>query len=238
MCGIYCSLSRHQHIPPSGAVKSLLHTRGPDDANQICTPDERNSSYITLYSTVLSLRGSVTVSQPYSHSTTTCSLCWNGEAWSVAGEQPNGNDTKLVFEILEKATSEPIQPLDSLEELSFCAKRISQAMSQVAGPYAFVFHDPANCRLYFGRDFLGRRSLLRRVTEDGDVILTSITDGAVEGSWSEVEADGVYCIDLSDKSYGRNLPEGALRRWGGFFVANAPHTVRDTSCNSTKSVGP
>ncbi|KAK4506574.1 hypothetical protein PRZ48_000306 [Zasmidium cellare] len=128
--------------------------------------------------------------------------------------------------------------MDAHEELVYAATTISQAMSQVAGPYAFVFHDAARRRLFFGRDFLGRRSLLRQITRDGDILLSSVTDGATSNSWSEVEADGVYCIDLSKRSYSRDKFEGELNMWGNYFVANAPHTVQSSTPGDNISVIP
>lgn len=78
------------------------------------------------------------------------------------------------------------------------AKQIASGLSCVAGPYAFVFLDRERGHLYFGRDFLGRRSLCWRQTSEGDLTLCSITDGNSSHHWREVEADGVYFIDMKD----------------------------------------
>ncbi|KAF2171291.1 hypothetical protein M409DRAFT_63634 [Zasmidium cellare ATCC 36951] len=230
MCGIFCSVSRHCHILPSREVQGLLDARGPDASNVVYispedSPDGVPGAFTTLCSTVLSLRGQVTVSQPFRRSSSGSTICWNGEAWSIAGAQPDGNDTAHVFDILEKAARQPVPVMDAHEELLYATQSISRAISQVAGPYAFVFHHAVSHRLFFGRDFLGRRSLLHRITEEGDLLLSSVTDGTIDNSWSEVEADGVYCIDLSKRSYSRDTHEDAFHKWGEHFVANAPHTV-------------
>lgn len=245
MCGIFCSVSRHRHIPPSEDVQRLLATRGPDTWNtvQVQPKEGLNEStsafttFTTLCSTVLSLRGAVTVGQPFRRPSSESTLCWNGEAWRIGGEQPNGNDTERIFDVLDDAVQQPVPVMDAHEELVYATTSISKAISQVAGPYAFVFHDALGCRLFFGRDFLGRRSLLRQITRDGDLVLSSVTDGVAEDVWSEVEANGVYGIDLSGRSYSRDTHEGNVQQWGDYFVANAPHTTKDLSTVENKSVG-
>lgn len=242
MCGIFCSLSRSEYIPPLEGISELLHARGPDATNQACVQSEteqntESAAYITLYSTVLSLRGSVTVQQPYRREDSRSFLCWNGEAWSIAGERPDGNDTARIFRLIENAARQPIPPMDAREEIACSLRAISQALSQVAGPYAFVFHDPIACRTYFGRDFLGRRSLLRRVTAQGDVLLSSVTNGVAGTGWSEIEADAIYCLDLSGRSYGRDHQGDDFQKWGDFVVAKASHVSPHMKPDDITSVG-
>lgn len=242
MCGIFCSVSRHQHIPPSEDVRILLEARGPDASNSIHVKssgvNESTSASTILCSTVLSLRGAVTVSQPFRRPSSESTLCWNGEAWGIGGEQPDGNDTEHIFDILDKAAQQPVPVMDAHEELGYATTSISDAISQVSGPYAFVFHDAVGSRLFFGRDFLGRRSLLRQITCDGDLILSSVTNAVAEDVWFEVEANGVYGIDLSKRSYSRDTQQGQIQEWGDYFVANAPHTTQDPTNVENKSVGP
>lgn len=107
-------------------------------------------------------------------------------------------------------------------------------MSQIAGPYAFVFVDASRSSVYFGRDFLGRRSLLYKVDADGNLLLSSVTNGSSGEGWSEVEADGVYCIDLSLQSVSAT---GNLERWGDFVVAKTAYTHVDGQINNSLSVG-
>lgn len=119
-------------------------------------------------------------------------LCWNGEAWSIGGEPTSGNDTKAIHRLLVSA----LEPCGIIKDPTESASRIAKALSSVAGPYAFVFFDQTHGRLYFGRDFLGRRSLLKCVTDTGDLIISSVSDGDPAAGWAEIEADGVYCVDL------------------------------------------
>jgi asparagine synthetase B (glutamine-hydrolysing) len=232
MCGIFCSVSRHAHIEPSQGVTALLQARGPDASN---TKHIRGrDAFLTYHSTVLSLRGSTTTTQPFNKPGSGSTLCWNGEAWSVRGERPDGNDTTRIFDVLQQATCGSGEGTS----LTRAAIAVSKGLSEVAGPYGFVFYDDVHSRMYFGRDFLGRRSLLRRVDTHGNLLLTSVTNGASTENWSEVEADGIYCIDLTTRSAtGHGPSENDIQRWGDFTVVKVPYQHIDAQSNITQSVG-
>ena len=61
-----------------------------------------------------------------------------------------------------------------------------------------MFYDATNNHIYYGRDCLGRRSLLQKSTPDGALVLSSVCDNATGEAWAEVEADGIYFVDLND----------------------------------------
>jgi asparagine synthetase B (glutamine-hydrolysing) len=173
----------------------LLKQRGPDSIGQHQTLIESTSDaqkasthvYATFLSTVLALRGSGVVEQPLRNDATGSVLCWNGEAWSISGDVVVGNDSQLVFSrLLEACTS-------SAEDST---RKIVELLSSIRGPYALVFYDAPNERIYYGRDCLGRRSLLRKSTPDGTLVLSSVCDNATGEAWSEVEADGIYMMNL------------------------------------------
>lgn len=229
MCGIFCSLSRHRHINPTAPVRDLLTARGPDASNQVniqCEAQRSSPTFITCFSTVLSLRGSATVAQPLQDQTSQSTLCWNGEAWSIQGARPVGNDTVSVLELLKRSTSH-IPSISPMQDVSL-------AMSQIAGPYAFVFIDASRSKVYFGRDFLGRRSLLFKVDAEGNLLFSSVTDGSCGDGWSEVEADGVYCVDLTI----RYVPDSSnSERCGDFFITKRAYTHIDAGNHNSTSVG-
>lgn len=116
--------------------------------------------------------------------------CWNGEAWTLAGKPVVGNDSTQVFSLLRTAfrlcSSESFQPQQTVPD----------ALATITGPYAFVYFDHASRVLCFGRDPLGRRSLMFRAGAKGEFMLASVAD-ADEPGWQEVEPDGIYFIDLS-----------------------------------------
>jgi hypothetical protein len=193
MCGIFFSLSRTGHVTPDTSTQRLLQNRGPDSTGQhqtiIESSTERASTrlHATFLSTVLALRGNDIVEQPLRDDATASVLCWNGEAWSIAGHAVDGNDSRLVFTKLLHACTGPRDA---------SARRVIELLSVVRGPYALVFYDAFHKRIYYGRDCLGRRSLLQKSTPDGTLVLSSVCDNASGESWAEVEADGIYIVDV------------------------------------------
>jgi asparagine synthetase B (glutamine-hydrolysing) len=157
--------------------------------------DAASPLHASFLSTVLSLRGSSIVQQPLRDEQTASILCWNGEAWSVGDAPVIGNDSQLVFDKLLTASSE-----STATEMAM--KAVVGLMSSIRGPYAFVFYDAPNKLMYYGRDCMGRRSLLHKSTPDATLILSSVCDNADGESWAEVEADGIYVVDLTSLSSG------------------------------------
>lgn len=192
MCGIFFSLSRHGHIAPDDRTATLLRNRGPDHTGlhqPVVARQDGTDLKTTFLSTVLSLRGTQVISQPLVDPSTASVLCWNGEAWSINGDAVAGNDSQLVFEHLLKACA--IASSDT-------KSAVVQLLSHIRGPYALVFFDAVNNCIYYGRDCLGRRSLLQKSTSDGSLVLSSVCDNATGDAWTEVEADGIYLVDLNN----------------------------------------
>lgn len=229
-------------MQPDPPVRDLLRRRGPDSLGHAASKYTARTSqaktdgkYLTFVSTVLSLRGSRTVTQPVQDSEASSILCWNGEAWSIGKEPTSGNDTAAIFDLLRSAIHSDGDLQHSPQEPNF----IAEALSTVAGPYAFVFYSGTTGKLYFGRDFLGRRSLLYKVTDHG-LLLTSVTSGASDdGGWSEVEADGIYCLDLENQAGLAESSDQEAVQWGGWLVSRRPYRVAvgsDESQNSSVGV--
>lgn len=215
MCGIFFSLSRHEYISPDKSTVDLLHNRGPDFIKITTATIEQNGEggsvlYATFLSTVLSLRGAEVVKQPVTDHPTVCILCWNGEAWSINGDPVTGSDTKVVYDGLIEAASTGGRPA------------VIELLSNIRGPYALIFWDQFNKSLYYGRDCLGRRSLLKKITTDGSLLLSSVCDNASGEGWEEVEADGIYMLDLEDSC---NL----------FAAYKVPHVRMGEKLNDTLS---
>jgi asparagine synthetase B (glutamine-hydrolysing) len=125
--------------------------------------------------------------QPLVDPQTQSVLCWNGEAWKIAGERVQGNDTEQIFNLFLQAVGNG--STNSVESLA-------EAISSISGPFAFVFYDAVNSRLFYSRDCLGRRSLLEGFDEQGNLKLCSICDSASVDCFKEVGTEGVYTIDL------------------------------------------
>ena len=198
MCGIHVAITRN---PGTGALPSFLHgclcNRGPDHFGQVTTPlktpttSDSDGAFLTFTSTVLSLRGDHLTKQPFQNQQTGSVLCWNGEAWKIGGRVVEGNDGEAVFALLSGAAS--------CSQTGSRNDAVLEALRSIEGPFAFVYFDAYAKTLYFGRDRLGRRSLLMCHDDtEGSVVISSVA-GACDEKWKEVEADGIYSVALHEE---------------------------------------
>lgn len=193
MCGIHTSLSTEDFLLPSPILKQLLCDRGPDHTGDQKVTIEKQGVKCYLYftATVLALRGGHVTAQPFLDAKTGSLLCWNGEAWKIGPNVVTGNDGQAVFSAL----------LGAVERQSNASEAIAavlQVLNSISGPFAFVFLDRTNEQIFFGRDRLGRRSLLS-CTDINSVEFASTADPS-RGTWQEVEADAVYLLSLNHES--------------------------------------
>jgi asparagine synthetase B (glutamine-hydrolysing) len=188
MCGIHASISRKVFEAAGDDLKNLLSRRGPDHVGESTVRVEANdgtSYYVSFTSTVLALRGGQVTTQPFQSPNST--LCWNGEAWKVNTDPIIDNDGQFVFDLLSKASSSQRSATESVAA-------VLEVLRSISGPFAFVYLDRNHNTLYFGRDCLGRRSLLYNVDRLPDSVEFSSSGDPMNGTWKEVEADGVYHI--------------------------------------------
>ncbi|EER14298.1 asparagine synthetase, putative [Perkinsus marinus ATCC 50983] len=153
------------------------------------------------------MRGSQgAVQQPYC--TDDHILLWNGELFNDELNGPSRSDTIEVFDRL-CATEEPIIALEALK-----------------GPFAFVYYDARRGEIWFGRDRLGRRSLL--LSNDTENGLTIASVGSIGGKFevAEVPAEGsVYCLDLKSRRIREvPYPTGVPFRKEAFWNTNTTDT--------------
>jgi hypothetical protein len=230
MCGIFFSLSRHEPILLNPRTAHLLKSRGPDSLGTLRlvipgdhSPDTPASDiHVTFVTTVLSLRGTTITEQPLKDESSGSVLCWNGEAWSIADQPVSGSDSRAVFNTLLASPS-----TGSIDAKAVAIEDTIRVMSSIKGPYAFVYYDARHRCLFYGRDCLGRRSLLRKRFADGSLVLSSVCDNTTGENWGEIEADGIYLVDLS-----RN-PDSTLPA-----VTHIPHRLRgDDPIKGLHSVG-
>ncbi|KAF1990746.1 cytoplasm protein [Aulographum hederae CBS 113979] len=197
MCGIHCTVSWHGFASIDASHEEKLRARGPDSichhkvAVQHPTAHAPHA-FLTFTSTVLSLRGSEIVAQPLVDHSTGSVLCWNGEAWNIASSPVPCNDSKTIFTLLLHVAV----TTDGDRETS--KDRVLDILSSIRGPFAFVFYDASNTRLFFGRDCLGRRSLVQWAGSAGDFCLSSISDNVNPDSVTELVANNVYVLKLGD----------------------------------------
>ncbi|EXM24164.1 hypothetical protein FOTG_08661 [Fusarium oxysporum f. sp. vasinfectum 25433] len=187
MCGIHAIISPSPEQTLTSVSERCLVNRGPDHTGTVRM--QLDDLFLTFTSTVLSLRGDHVAKQPLVDHVTESILCWNGEAWGIRGESVQGNDGEAILALLAEASRGAGDVLDILRAIE--------------GPFAFIYLDKPAKRLYYGRDRLGRRSLL--VRDGSPFVLSSIAETPVDG-WTEVEADGCYTLDLSKG----DSPEGLV----------------------------
>ncbi|KAH8154286.1 uncharacterized protein LAJ45_02054 [Morchella importuna] len=183
MCGILFTLRPPSTsspstttAPPSETLTTRISQRGPDLTHTHHTHHASNT--LTFTSSVLSLRGptDTITPQPLVDPSTGSVLCWNGEAWRANGSplEPGVNDGAAIFQRLLAGGDD-----------------VAAVMECVEGPWAMVYWDAVAGRLWYGRDALGRRSLLWRSDEEGRLVVASVGDGH---GWSEVDADGLRWV--------------------------------------------
>ncbi|BCS27145.1 asparagine synthetase domain-containing protein [Aspergillus puulaauensis] len=216
MCGIFFSLTAQDTPVVAGTdLRYLLAKRGPDEGtysigvrgaklNKLFNCEGGRPLWLSFGSTVLSMRGDGVVRQPLTDSGRTGSiLAWNGDAWKIAGQPiPERNDTEIVFSHLLQASTQDYLS-GNYNGVPDSAQRVAETVSKITGPFAFVFYDAANFRLYFGRDCLGRRSLCWGLDEAGNLTICSLSSSP---AFEEIEADGIYMIEFEEDLFADHEP--------------------------------
>lgn len=191
MCGIYFSLSRVEARQPDSKDLENLRARGPHALQTIERSGPQDNyrvdavSHLIFSSSVLALRGDKIQSQPLVDDTTGSVLCWNGEAWKFDGDRIDGNDTHRVFRELCAAVASG--------DLS---QGISNVLTKITGPFAFVFYDALHSTVYYGRDRLGRRSLIQQQPDADSLVLCSVASETVNSA-DEVSSTSLHALTLN-----------------------------------------
>ncbi len=194
MCGIHAVISSTSQVHDL-ELERRLRNRGPDHLGTVEARVEPGPAVLTFTSTVLALRGGHLTKQPFHDSRAGSVLCWNGEAWKIGGRLVEGNDGEALFGLLTKASASSLSssPSPSPQDIR---GSLLQVLRSIEGPFAFVYFDKPTGTLFFGRDRLGRRSLTTCCDDTmSSMILSSIAETS-DPAWKEVEADGIYTIDM------------------------------------------
>ncbi|RKP13304.1 asparagine synthase-domain-containing protein, partial [Piptocephalis cylindrospora] len=162
---------------------------GPD-MNQTVIKDISYSSgtvqaRMYLYASVLQMRGGHVARQPREDKVGNV-LLWNGEVFDGPVE---------VCLFVEEVDA------GSMDQKK---RKVGEVLCRMEGPFAFVYYEVGEGRVWFGRDGLGRRSLVSiQPTERGSegrapLFLASVSPGMGE-EVKEVEAGhGIFYIDLNE----------------------------------------
>lgn len=168
-------------------VCEKLKNRGPNSSQDITETLSNPNCSILFSAHVLHMRGCLTP-QPLQDENGNM-LLWNGEVFGGLTVGPDENDTQVLFHHLTMAQN---------------ASDVVSVLSQLKGPWAFIYYQKLKRCIWFGRDFFGRRSLLWKFnSERSSFTLTSVASQPVDNitsQWQEVPPHGVYRFDLEDIS--------------------------------------
>lgn len=247
--------------PSIADVCEGLKRRGPDSLNKetlYVTASELQadasvensvpgpSIKIDFVGALLSLRGDRPVSQPVKDSAGNV-LVYNGEVFGGLGVQPGENDTVVLMAALGAccACACHATPIDNL-----CAcytqevhKTVQEILSALRGPWALVYWQAKHRLLWFGRDVLGRRSLLlhRPSLSDPRFLLVSVApaDSTVATGdvhafqyWEELQC-GIHSMSFSASFIGlsrlHEWEDPLLRKlvmWDRQYVDPSDHSLK------------
>lgn len=158
---------------------SRLKNRGPDASSQAAV-DIDPQTHLVLTGHVLHMRGCLTP-QPATDKAGNF-LQWNGEIFGGLQVGPNENDTALLLSKLSEKSD---------------VEHILGTLSSVQGPWAFIYWQEKMKKLWFGRDFFGRRSLCWHLPQSSTdpFLLTSVRQNTEE--LVEVPSIGIYSVTLT-----------------------------------------
>lgn len=201
MCGIFCCCSCcFGDTTVETLATGPLGRRGPDrthlQAVAIPSTSSTAPSSLNLAASVLHHRGPFTP-QPLCSASEDLVLLWNGEIFDGLDVASEENDTRCLLNALEAAGGS--------EEALFAV------LASIRGPFAFALLHRPSASLLFGRDSLGRRSLLVGRSKRDHLHLCSVLLPSSPPETAELPPIGLFRLRLSD---GQLL----LRPWD--FAAN------------------
>lgn len=137
-------------------TRTLIDHRGPDSTNnlEVTLEDTR----LLFHGSVLWHQGAELLKQPHVHKQHV--LLWNGDLYEDLDLESRAlSDTDCVVRRLDACSTEA---------------DVFQMFTSLTGPYSVIYLNENTQKLYFGRDVLGRHSLLLAVCENGDFVIGSV----------------------------------------------------------------
>ncbi|CAB5101217.1 hypothetical protein RhiirA5_348828 [Rhizophagus irregularis] len=240
MCGILFRLQLKKSFTNDSFHKELWNQlmilnnqRGPDSQGELFKSIQSQSSslytvYLTFFGAVLHLRGPSIVKQPLTDNDEEDVLLWNGEIFNGVEIPPGENDTKYLFAALKMS--------HNIENDNEEKNRILHILQSIEGPYAIIYWQSSKRRLWFGRDCLGRRSLLWNLhSEEDNFILTSvgckISQMSKSPYFAEVSANGIFYLDLD-----KMLSSTSWEPFNNFLVHYKWHGVNSPFNNDSSFI--
>ncbi|KAK5648843.1 hypothetical protein RI129_003735 [Pyrocoelia pectoralis] len=183
MCGIFCIFGSNSienvcnFMSTYACFKPLLDRRGPDYQSSVALQCANHR--FVFGASVLWLQGKETTKQPVENDRSV--FVFNGDIFGgtsiMDSVRIDVGDTVPLLELMEKS------------------ENVIEDLINLQGPFAFIYLDKKNCKLYFGRDPYGRRSLLIGMKENA-VILASVARRDLDINFIELPALGIFAYDL------------------------------------------
>ncbi|QDZ22640.1 asparagine synthetase domain-containing protein [Chloropicon primus] len=214
MCGILAILLLKGDLGPGSApadgrsvggwedgAEWWMRNRGPDGQSE----ERRHigeEGGLLLRASLLQVRGGAKLGGPQLADGLGNVLCFNGEIYSGLSELGQGvNDGAAL-----------------LSELGASPEGgAAGVFSRLRGPWAAIFWEEGTQTLWYGRDVIGRRSLLRFKGDDR-LVLSSVSlspfdaPEEVRSAWEEVPP-GIYSVSLASAVGSNAVPEPLHHEW-------------------------
>uniref|UniRef100_A0A2A4JAE2 Glutamine amidotransferase type-2 domain-containing protein n=1 Tax=Heliothis virescens TaxID=7102 RepID=A0A2A4JAE2_HELVI len=201
MCGIFCELCFCENpILKDAEVMQRIKNRGPDCVRsiEICLGDGLTAFFCGA---VLWMQGPQLTPQPVENDQGV--LLYNGdifdESWSC-----DVSDTTVIMEMLTKAK----KPTEEF---------IIQQLKQLKGPFAIIYYEKLNKKLYFLRDRIGRSTLLFHKGDNSIVIGNTL---GRKYDCIEVPATHIQILNLRTNTV-------KLCPWDEELYTNKEFTIKD-----------
>ncbi|XP_058974487.1 asparagine synthetase domain-containing protein CG17486 isoform X2 [Musca domestica] len=175
MCGILCCFSKTDHECLSKELIGILHNRGPN-SESILTVNE-----IIFAGFVLHHQGTEMCPQPIK--TDRHIFIFNGDVFNLPRNACEISDTNWIFNKISGAKDE---------------RALISCFRSIEGPFSFILYDNRLGNLFFGRDSLGRNSLLMENSKSHLRILSTSylsQDKRTEIAAVELPPLGIYKIN-------------------------------------------
>jgi asparagine synthetase B (glutamine-hydrolysing) len=211
-----------------------ISQRGPDLFHVL---EEDN---LRFAGAVLHIQGNEITRQPYLEPLHHSILLWNGEVFDGLSRTPDVSDTQMVSAELSRLTEGPSHR--SIDEIGVA---IAATLSQIQGPYAFIYYSPSARAIFYGRDPFGRRSLIalsKRTLEQEELVHNHILVSSVclemdidkDYCLEELPVSGIFCIPFDSQSRPLHFPWPASRlrlerRWDNSFEQKQKSCVSNSS---------
>ncbi|XP_063978293.1 asparagine synthetase domain-containing protein 1 isoform X1 [Diachasmimorpha longicaudata] len=189
MCGIFCYLENgaKQELKEGYNSSECIDVqdcfannerRGPDNVHSVFIGKNISGEWNAEFrGWVLWTQGSSMTSQPLQEGMGNI-LLWNGDIFSGPLAQNVVSDTEYLYTAIQQSGD------------------IVQTFRSVEGPYSFIYYDQSSKLLYFGRDIIGRHSLLIKIVPEKRRMLISSVASKNLDKWMEIPSLGIYVMDL------------------------------------------